>query len=93
LEFPTDKDSIAETNLEGFHWDLSKTGDQLPYPLYAGPVISETIYRYSLKLPIDPWLWWIGQFVTYAMRLKDSTRKQIEKDQDRIGFKPNDCIG
>jgi hypothetical protein len=81
LEFPTDTHSIPETNLVGIQ---SKTGDQLPYPLYAGPVISETIYRYSLKLPIDPWIWWISQFVTHAMRLNDSTRMQIEKDQDRI---------
>jgi hypothetical protein len=90
--FPTDKQSIANTTLQGFGWDLNKNGDQLPYPLYAGPVISKKIYDYSLKLPMDPWLWWIGQFVTYAMRLKDSTRERIEKEQKGIGFKPNDCV-
>jgi hypothetical protein len=83
---------MAKTKLQGFSWDLNKNGDQLPYPLYAGPVISKTIYYYSLKLPMDPWLWWIGKFVKYAMRLKDSTRERIEKDQKSIGFTPNDCI-
>jgi hypothetical protein len=83
---------MANTKLQGFGWMLNMTTGQLPYPLYAGPVISKTIYDYSLKLPMDPWLWWIGQFVKYAMRLKDSTRERIDKDQKAIGFKPNDCI-
>jgi hypothetical protein len=92
LGFPTDNQVMVETKLLGFSWMLNMTSNQLPYPLHAGLVVSKTIYDYSLKLPIDSNVWWISQFVKYAMRLKQSTRDRIEKDQEEIGFKPNDCI-
>jgi hypothetical protein len=64
----------------------------LPFPLYAGPVVSKPLYEYSLMLPTDKWMWWIGQFIKYAMKLKDPVAERIKMDQELIGLQPNHCI-
>jgi hypothetical protein len=43
-------------------------------------------------LPTDKWMWWIGQFIKYAMKLKDPVAEQIKMDQELIGLQPNHCI-
>jgi hypothetical protein len=71
-----------ETNKSSeFYWTLD--GSKLPFPLYAdGPVFSKSLYEYSLMLPTDKWMWWIGQFVKYAMKLSDPLAARIKTDQE-----------
>jgi hypothetical protein len=77
-----------ETNKSSeFYWTLD--GTKLPFPLYAGPVVSKSLYEYSLMLPTDKW---IGQFVKYAMKLSDPLAEQIKMDQELIGLQSNHCI-
>jgi hypothetical protein len=64
-----------------------------PFHFMLGPVVSKPLYEYSLIIPTsDKWMWWIGQFVKYAMKLRDPVAEQIKMDHELIGLQSNHCI-
>ena len=40
----------------------------------------------------EPHIWWVGQFMTYLLRLQPQTQKLIDESREKLGFHSNSPI-
>lgn len=73
---------------------LDNFGTEIPYPLSWGiPVTQEfhnSINSLKPKIP-DPFVWMIGQFAKYAMRLNQTMEQKIQLWKKEVGFNPENA--
>jgi hypothetical protein len=73
------------------HWDVMNQ-TKLDSPLDSGIVAARELADIVNGQTQSPHLWWVGQFMKYALQLNSVTEDRIRKDKALIGIKSN-CIG
>jgi glycoprotein 6-alpha-L-fucosyltransferase len=84
---------ICEDNVEDVQVvELPIVDNLRPRPPYMPQAIPSDLAPRLLRLHGHPFVWWVGQFVSYLFRPQPWLASDIKKMQEKLGFK-NPIVG